>query len=99
MGGVVSLILTLVIAVMLVVITLIIVALWRLGCNRKWSYFFLLILEMWWGFILGRLFALVGIPVAWQIGMQGALLALIAATFVLLYRHRHDPDAENPEAP
>ena len=97
MGDVVSLVLTLVMAAMLVVITLIIVALWRLGHNRKLGYFFLLILEMEWVLIVERLFALVVVPFAWQIGVQGVLLALMVATFVLLYRHRHDPNAEDPE--
>ena len=43
-----------------------------------------------------RLFPLLGTPRAWGDGVYGVLVALFVPTLVLLYRHRRDPDPDQP---
>jgi hypothetical protein len=99
MGDVVSLLFVLVAAAALIASGLIMVPVWRSGRNRKWLYMYLTFSAIYWVLILERLFTLVGVPLAWQIGVEGVLLALAVASLVLLYRHRRDPDAPDPEVP
>jgi hypothetical protein len=94
-----ALLLVLVEAVLLVVSALIAVPLWRSGWSRKWSYLFFLFWEIWLLFLLDRLYVLVAVPFAWQIGVEVVLFALMAATLILLYRHRRDTDPVDPDVP
>jgi hypothetical protein len=41
-------------------------------------------------------YAFFGLSLAWRDRVDIALYALVALTLVLLYRHRHDPDLDEP---
>ena len=90
-----SLLDVLIVATPLAVGTLIIVPLRRSEPHRKWFYMFLWFYEMAWLSILDRLLALAGVPLVWRDGVWGVLFVPVVATFVLLYRHRHDPDPDD----
>ena len=91
-----SLVVLLIVAVLLVVGTLILVPTWRSERHRKLFYGLLVFYELGWLSILDRLLALVGVPLAWRDGVWGVLVAPVVATLVLLYRHRHDPEPDEP---
>jgi hypothetical protein len=93
---VVSLLVLLIAAVLLVVGTLLVVSVWRSERNRKLFYVLLLGCEFAWFFVLERLFAMVSVPRAWQDGVEGVLFALVVASLVPLYQHRHDLDPDEP---
>ena len=90
-----SLLDVLIVATPLAVGTLIIVSTRRSVPHRKFFYMLLFFYEFLWLYILDKLFALVGVPGAWRDGVEGVLFVPVVATFVLLYRHRHDPDPED----
>lgn len=74
--------------------TLVIMSIRRSKPHRKWFYLLLVCLELGWSSIVGKLFPLIGVPRAWEDGVEGVLLALVVPTLVLVYRHRHDPDLD-----
>lgn len=90
-----SLVVMVIAAVLLAVGTLIIVSTRRSVPHRKMFYMFLFFYGLWWLYILDKLFALVGMPRAWRDGVERVLFVPVVATFVLLYRHRHDPDPDD----
>lgn len=99
MGDRFSFLVALIAVVPLVVSTLLIPSLWRSKPHRKWFYLLLVFYEILWVLVLERLFPLLGMPPAWQDGVEYALFALAVPTLVLLYRRRHDPDPPDPDVP
>ncbi len=91
-----SLLVLLVAAVLLAGGTVLVLSTWRAERNRKLFYVVLEGCGLAWFFVLERLLPLVGIPLVWQDAVEGALLALVVATLVPLYRRRHDPDVDVP---
>jgi hypothetical protein len=83
------------VAALLAVGTLIVLSMRRSEPHRKFFYMFLVVYEMAWLSILDRLLALAGVPSVWRDWMWGVLFVPVVATFVLFYRHRHDPDPED----
>lgn len=96
MGNVASFLFVLIEAALFVVGALLVVPAWRSRRNQKWWYLIILFWQLTWLLVLERLFALVSVPFAWQIGIEGVLFALMITTLVLLYRHRHDLDIDVP---
>lgn len=91
MGDRFSLLVALVAAVSLAVGALLIPSLWRSKPHREWFYILLAFYEISWALILERLFPLLGVPRAWQNGVEYALFALAVPPLVLVYRRRNDP--------
>jgi hypothetical protein len=90
----VTLVLMLIAAAVLGVGVVLSLSLWRSKPHRKWFYLYLTFYPTYWVLIVERLFALIDAPLAWQVGVEGMLLALAVVALVLFYRHRHDPDPD-----